>query len=250
MTVTSASDSLILNDYIAKQKAAAAAANTSTSSTTETSITKVTGDFNTFLKILTTQMKNQDPTAPMDANTFTQQLVQFSSIEQQINANGKLDNILKALNSNGITPLMSYVGQYVEAESTGKLAVQGGSAKLAYDLPKEAQSVKISVQDGTGKVIATIDGTKTSGMNRVAWDGTLDSGGKAKDGTYKFVLTAKDSAGEAIKVEDVRIIGAVTGIETDSSGAAILKIGDLSVKDTTVKSVFANISTTAGSSSG
>jgi len=236
MTVSSVSDSTILNDYIAKQTAA-------TTATTTTSSAKSTlvGNYDTFLKILTAQLKNQDPTAPMDASKFTEQLVQYSSVEQQIATNDKLDSMLKALNSNGITPLLSYVGQYTESKTTENLVVQGGQALMAYTLPSAAQSVSISVQDSSGNSIATIDGPTTKGLNRVAWDGTLSDGTTAADGVYKFVLTAKDSSGTALTVDDKRVIGQITGLETGTDGTVKLKIGSMDVKDTDILSVFGSV---------
>jgi len=240
MTTSSVSDSTLINNYIASQTAATTTATTTTSSAQSTLI----GNYDTFLKILTAQLKNQDPTSPMDASEFTQQLVQYSAVEQQIATNDKLDSILSSVNSNGITPLLSYVGQYTESKTTDELVVQGGTALLGYTLPSAAQSATISVQNSSGDVIATIDGTTTKGLNRVAWDGTLDSGSAASDGVYKFVLTAKDSSGAALSVTDLRTIGKVTGLETGTDGTVKLKVGDLSVADTDVVSVFASVGTT------
>ncbi|MFA6280802.1 MAG: flagellar hook capping FlgD N-terminal domain-containing protein [Bdellovibrionales bacterium] len=239
MALSSVADSTLIGNYAASQTAATKAATETTSAAKSTLI----GNYDTFLKILTAQLKNQDPTAPMDASQFTQQLVQYSSVEQQLATNDKLDKMLTALNSNGITPLLSYVGQYVETAANGQMVVQGGTAKLAYNLPAQASSVAISVQDSKGNVVAQINGPTAKGLNRVAWDGTLDSGETAPDGTYKFSLVSKDMSGEAMTVDDTRIIGLVTGIETDSAGATTLKIGDLSVKDTAIKSVFAAVGT-------
>lgn len=243
MTLSSVSDATLINNYIASNSTSNAAVTT----TSEAKSTLI-GNYDTFLKILTAQLQNQDPTAPMDASEFTQQLVQYSAVEQQLSTNDKLDSVLAALNSNGITPLLSYVGQYTESTASGKLVVQGGSAKLAYTLPSEASNVVISVQDTKGNVVAKISGTTTSGMNRVAWDGTLDSGETAADGTYKFVLSAKNASGEALEVSDVRIIGLVTGIETQADGSVVLKVGDMAVKDTDVKSIFAAVTTAEGAS--
>ena len=237
MSLSSVSDSNLINNYIASQQQTTSTTTTATSEDKKTLI----GSYDTFLKILTTQLKNQDPTSPMDASEFTNQLVQYSTVEQQLATNEKLDDMLKALNSNGITPLLSYVGQYTESATTDKLVVQGGQALLAYNLPSKAQSVTINVQDSAGKVGAKIDGTTTTGLNRVAWDGTLDSGEQAADGVYKFVLTAKNGNGDTISVTDTRMIGQVTGIETNSAGDVVLKIGEMEVVDTDVMSVFGSV---------
>ncbi|MDX9690075.1 MAG: flagellar hook assembly protein FlgD [Proteobacteria bacterium] len=242
--VSAVDNSTLINSYITQQEATAKAA----AAKATDSKSALMGNYDTFLKILTTQLKNQDPTSPMDASEFTNQLVQYSTVEQQIASNDKLDSILTALNSNGITPLLSYVGRYTESTADGKLVVQGGQSMLAYDLPSTATNVTLSVQDSKGNVIAKIDGTTTKGLNRIAWDGKLDSGEQAADGVYKFVLAAKDSTGAAIELDDVRVIGMVTGIETASDGTTTLKLGDLSVSDTNIKSVFASVGTSGSGS--
>jgi len=233
--MTSVENSTILNNYVSSQATA----------TTAKESKSLWGDFDTFLTVLTAQLKNQDPTEPMDASAFTQQLVQYAQVEQQISSNDKLDSILGTINSNGITPLLNYVGQYVEAGSTGKMVVQNSSAMMAYVLDSEATGVSISVQDDKGNSIATIDGTTTSGLNRIAWDGKLADGTTAVDGAYKFVLTAKDSAGEVMEVSDIRIIGQVSGVETDAKGKISLKMGELTLADTDIMSVFAAVGTSS-----
>ncbi len=244
-SVSSVDGQAILDSYIASQSATTAATTTSSDATTN-----LLGSYDTFLKILTTQLQNQDPTEPMDASEFTQQLVQYAEVEQQIATNDKLDSVLSALNSNGITPLITYVGAYVEATSGGELVVQNSQAMLSYTLPEEAISTTIYVKDDSGDTIATVSGATTKGLNRLVWDGTLDDGTTASDGTYTFSLVAKDSSGEAMEVEDIRVIGYVTGIETESDGTVVLKAGDLSLKDTDIQSVFASIGVKSGDSSG
>lgn len=238
MTVSSATDTDLIAKYNASQTS------TTTKSTAESSQSALIGNYDTFLKILTAQLKNQDPTQPVDASEFTQQLVQYSQVEQQIATNDKLEDVLSALNSNGITPLLSYIGQYTESKTTDELVVQNGTGLLSYTLPSEAQSVTLSVQDSAGKVVATVDAPTESGLNRIAWDGGLDSGETASDGVYKFVLTAKNSNGDAIEVSDMRAIGKVTSIETGTDGKVTLKVGDLNVADTDILSVFNAIGTT------
>ena len=94
----------------------------------------VTGNFNTFLKILTTQLQNQDPTSPMDTNQFTQELVEFSGVEQQLNTNSLLQQLVTASGAGGVKSLLGYVGQFVEAPANNQLLIQGGQADLSYTL--------------------------------------------------------------------------------------------------------------------
>ncbi len=240
-TVSTVDNSALLSDYIASQ---------TESTTTTTKSDSIYSDYETFLKILTTQLQNQDPTEPASVSEFTAQLVQYAEVEQQIKSNDKLDSILSALNSNGITPLMSYVGAYVEAPSNGKLVVQNGQAILAYTLDEAALSSTIYVKNSSGNVIATLTGTTQEGLNRLVWDGLLDSGAQASDGTYSFSITAKDSSGTTMTLSDIRVTGLVTGIETNSAGEIVLKAGDLEIKDTNVGAVWASVGVAQAGSSG
>lgn len=248
MTVSSTTDATnLISQYNATQTSSSSSS--SSSSSTSDAQSTLIGNYDTFLKILTAQLQNQDPTAPVDASQFTQQLVQYSQVEQQLATNSKLDSILTDLNSNGVTPLLSYMGQYTESTTKDDLVVQNGTALLAYDLPSEAQTVTLSVQDDSGNVIATVDAPTAKGLNRIAWDGGLDAGGTASDGVYKFVLTAKNSSGDTIDVSDTRVIGQVTSIETGDDGKVTLKVGDLDVADTDIKSVFGAIGTNSTNTS-
>lgn len=238
-TITTENQSLI-DSYIAQQEEAAAAAET-TVSTDESNLLE---SYDTFLQILTAQLENQDPTEPMDASEFTNQLVQYSAVEQQININEKLDQMLTNQNSNGITPLLTYVGQYTEVAADGELVVQSSQAMMTYNLPSTVTSVTLSIQDEDGNVIASIDGPAEEGLNRFAWDATLSDSTTAEDGVYSYVLTAENSSGDEVTLDDVRIIGQVTGIETDADGDISLMIGDLTVDDADIKSIFASIGVT------
>src|SRR5712675_2430466 len=90
---------------------AAAAAAAATPSGAVTAQKSLSTNFNTFLTLLTTQLKNQDPLAPMDSNQFTQQLVQFSQVEQQINANKNLESLISLTKARGAIDAVSYLGK-------------------------------------------------------------------------------------------------------------------------------------------
>ena len=108
----------------ASTSAATTAASTSAAATAKTSLGK---DFNTFLNMLTTQLKHQDPLSPMDSTQFTSQLVQYSGVEQQINANTNLEKLITLQQANSTSQAISYLNQNVEI-SSDKIPLQGGSA--------------------------------------------------------------------------------------------------------------------------
>src|SRR5258706_3924220 len=101
-------------------------------------------NFNTFLTLLTTQLKNQDPLSPMDSNQFTQQLVQFSQVEQQIDSNKNLESLISLTKTQTTTNAVSYLGKTLTI-TDGTAALQNGAAKWAYSLPSDAASTKLMI---------------------------------------------------------------------------------------------------------
>ena len=197
-----------------------------TTTAAASSLTSVSGNLTTFLKILTTQLQNQDPTAATDTNQFTQELVQFASAEQQINTNTKLDTLIKlGTASNSLNTTLGYINKYVSVTSDGTLPVQNGASEMSYTLDAAANEVKIAVKDSTGKVVATLNGVTTEGTNYVSWDGKDSSGNQLPDGDYKFSINATTPSGATVAVSNVKIFAKVTSVTTGDAGATNLGIG-------------------------
>lgn len=150
---------------------------------------KLAKDLNTFLTLLTSQLKHQDPTSPMDSSQFTQQLVQYAQVEQQISQNEKLDKILTANNNTLSAMGVNYIGKYVEAESSS-VPLQDGVGRFAYGVASTAKTVGILIKDSTGKVVRGIDGSPAAGVHEYRWDGKDDSGNQLPDGSYSLSVTA------------------------------------------------------------
>lgn len=157
--------------------------------TSSDSRNKLAKDLNTFLTLLTNQLKNQDPTSPMDSSQFTQQLVQYAQVEQQISQNEKLDKILTANNNTLSAMGVNYIGKYVEAESSA-VPLQDGTGRFAYGVASTANTVGILIKDSTGKVVRGLDGDPSAGVHEVRWDGKDDSGKQLPDGSYTLSVTA------------------------------------------------------------
>ena len=104
---------------------------------------KLTSNFETFLTLLTTQLKNQDPTAPMDSNQFTQQLVQFSQVEQQIQTNTNLNSLLTQGASMSAAYATSYLGKVVSV-TNGQASLQDGAANWTYTLGAAASEANVT----------------------------------------------------------------------------------------------------------
>src|SRR5690606_24889855 len=137
--------------------------------------------FDNFLLLLTTQLQNQDPLDPLDSNEFTQQLVQFSGVEQQIKMNEKLDLMIAGQAFNEAAQAVGFLGKLVEAEGN-QVDLSGGKAPIAYDLESEADKVEILLANSAGRTVRTISGTAAAGRNELVWDGLDENGAPVADG--------------------------------------------------------------------
>ena len=195
------------------------------------------GNFSTFLQLLTTQLKSQDPTSPMDATQFTQQLVQFASVEQAVKSNQQLTTLTGLLQTSTMTNALDYIGTQVEAR-TAKLSLPAqDSASLRYSLPSEAETATLTVKNASNRVVATIAVDGSKGAHEVAWDGKDANGNRLPAGEYGIELVAKNAKGEAVAPE-LSVRGTVGGIENRKDGLYLL-IGGIAVRADGVSSVMA-----------
>ena len=171
-------------------------------------------DFDSFLQLLTTQLKNQDPLAPLDANQFTQQLVQFSAVEQAIKTNDALGQLLSVMRGAQIARSVDYLGAEVEAEGRTIRLGEGGPARVHYRLDQSAAQVRIEIYDGAGRMVATRQGASGAGSHSLDWNGQSESGAPLPAGLYRVEVVASDAAGQAVPVTTT-IRGVVDGVEID-----------------------------------
>ena len=178
-------------------------------------------NFNTFLSLLTTQLKNQDPLSPLDSNQFTQQLVQMTGVEQQLLTN----DLLKKLVGNtgtGVASAVGLIGKDVRAEGD-TTALTGGKASWIYSLDRAASDVKLEILDSRDRVVRAIaPADNRVGEHTLAWDGKSDGGVVLPDGIYRLRVTAKDVSGTAV-ANRVFADGLVTGVE-QANGQTLLTI--------------------------
>jgi flagellar basal-body rod modification protein FlgD len=214
-------------------------ANTVGTEATSGSRTRLAENFDTFLTLLTTQLKNQDPLSPMDSTQFTQQMVQMTGVEQQLLTNDLLSKLVANSNS-GISTAVSLIGKEVRAVSD-TAALQGGKADWVYDLDQDAQEVKVEVVDATtGATVhsSTLSGDALkAGEHTFTWDGK-DRSGRAlpNGGSYKLRITTKDTTGETIPTA-VYIQGVVSGVE-QADGQTLLTINGARVTWDKVASIY------------
>jgi len=188
----------------------------------------LSGDFNTFLKLFTTQLQNQDPTEPMDTNQITQQLAQFSTVEQQAQTNKNLLTLVKAQQQTQLSTAVSYIGREIETEGNTSTLL-GGQATFSYFLPENGQTAEVIITNSAGRAVFKGQGSLDKGRNLVLWDGTNSFNSEQEpDGKYTITVTATNAAGEKMTV-DTRAVGVVTGVETGEDGALKLTMGDVEV---------------------
>lgn len=182
-------------------------------------------NFDTFLSLLTTQLKNQDPLSPMDSTQFTQQLVQMTGVEQQLLTNDLLEKLV-ANTGSGVATAVSLIGKEVRA-NTDQAALKGGKAEWIYTLERPASDVKAEILDSKGRVVRTIAPTENeSGEHTLTWDGKSAGGSDMPDGTYSLRITAKDSSGTAVP-SNIYADGLVTGVEQQDGSTFITLNGVL-----------------------
>jgi flagellar basal-body rod modification protein FlgD len=183
-------------------------------------------DFNMFLKLLTTQMQNQDPLDPMDTFQYTQQLVQYSQVEQSIQQTGLLRDLLARMTSNDMAQASGLIGREVEFDSTVS-GLGSGPASWSWSVPHKAAAITAEVLDSSGWVVATrtIDPVSTSG--RFDWDGLLAGGNRAQEGAYVLKLSAKDGSGATIPAT-IHSLGKVEQV-VQSQGELWLDVGGASL---------------------
>ncbi len=196
---------------------------TQATSRTDTSRASLVSNFETFLSLLTAQLKNQDPLSPLDSNEFTAQLTQMTGVEQQLLTNDLLTSLLAAQQGAGLNGATQYIGK----DATAAWAVtklEGGSATWSYELGASASEAKLEVLDSSGKVVWTGSAPdRTSGTHDFVWDGKTTAGGQLPDGgVYSLKVTAKN--GTATVESQVLTRGRVTGVEM-YDGAPYLTIG-------------------------
>jgi flagellar basal-body rod modification protein FlgD len=195
-------------------------------SQTASSSGAITGSINMnkddFLKLLVTQLRNQDPMAPEDPKDFVAQLAQFSSLEQQINSNTNLEALAKAIQglqqSQTMAQGVSLLGKTVQG-SGNQVTVTGGTAfDASYQLPQQAKDVVVTIYDSSGNQVRSLDlGSQASGSRTFSWDGKDSKGSKVADGTYTYQVAAQDKAGNALQVSNY-FTGTVEQVYQNSQG--------------------------------
>lgn len=175
----------------------------------------IAGNFDTFLSILTTQLKNQNPLDPLDTNQFTAQLVQFSGVEQQLKTNEFLEALLLNTQTSYRADAVSYIGKQVSASGETAELVDGG-AYWAYNAEANVANATVSIKDAAGNVVYTETGSLNSGPGAFLWDGVGSDGNTKPDGIYTIEIKGTNLVGNEVKVS-TSSVGIVTGVDFSGS---------------------------------
>ena len=207
--------------------------NSGVSFTSATNAGTLANNFQTFLTLLTTQLKHQNPLDPLDTNQFTAQLVQFASVEQQMKTNTQLSSLISIEQSAQSTAAMAYLGSTATVDgSSTKLT--SGAATWTFNADKPA-SATISISDANGNLAYSGSYTLQAGQQNFQWDGKGSNGQQWPDGTYKMTITATDTSGNPVNVSTT-VSGTVDAVDL-TTNPPTLKIGGNSYTTDKIKSV-------------
>ena len=196
---------------------------------------KIEEDLNRFLNLLVTQLQNQDPLDPLDANEFTSQLVQFASVEQQIFQNSNLEKLLNLQETNQISQMVDFIGNRVEYFGQ-ELSLEKGNAEFSYVMPSGVVNANVNISNSAGLNVFFAKGDTTAGKHTVIWDGVDKNGVQQSDGKYSVLVSGTDPQGNLVTIEHL-MVGSVSGAGVDENQVKLF-IGDkITIDQDTVISV-------------
>jgi flagellar basal-body rod modification protein FlgD len=184
------------------------------SSTTGVDQTMIASNFTTFLTLLTTQLKNQNPLDPLDTNQFTQQLVQFAQVEQQMKSNDQLTSLVTLEQSAQSTAALAYVGATVVVDGSST-QLTNSSATWTMNATKPSAAT-VTIADSTGQTAYTGQFSVNAGAQNFTWDGKGNDGKQWPDGAYTMTVTGVDASGQttAISTQVESVVDSVDMTQT------------------------------------
>ena len=203
-------------------------------STSSSDMSALSSNYQMFLQLLVTQMQNQNPLDPMDSSQFTQQLVQYSSVEQQIKANQSLSDLKTMFAVQSVLSFVGYVGKTVTVDSS-TTQLKDGSATWNFNGSAASSEAEIKIYDANGSVVYTTTQKLAAGDGKFEWAGETDSGGIAPAGDYTISITGKDASGKAVTYKS-ETTGQVDAVDFSGS-TPLLSIDGQLISAYLVKSV-------------
>ena len=222
---------------------------TNTNGTPAPQSTGINADFTMFLKLLTTQMQNQDPLSPMDTSQYTQQLVQYSQVEQSMQQSSTLKDILSTLGTQNLTQASSLIGHAVEVDSPVSGLTNTMAAQWSWTTPRTATSVVATITDASGKVVDTRTVEVKGDTGTLAWDGLTSDGKEMPSGKYSLAIKALDASGNEITNTTVHSIGVVNDVQL-ANGSVLVTVNGNEVDSSKLIRIGAAASSGGGTDTG
>lgn len=194
---------------------------------TQASTVGLAEDFSDFLNLLTVQLQNQDPLSPMDTTEFTNQLVAFTGVEQQINTNQRLDDLVALSLGDSFSSTLGYVGRNISYISSEAFYDGNTPVDLSYAITGDSTETTINIFDESGDVVFSQQVSDDDPQETFTWDGTNDNGSAVAAGTYNIRVDAIGADGAPLETTTV-VTGRVTGVETQN-GVNFLLVGERAV---------------------
>jgi flagellar basal-body rod modification protein FlgD len=196
---------------------------------------QIAKDYDMFLRLMTAQLKNQDPLQPLDGTEFVAQLAQFSGVEQQIKTNERLDSLLGALTRSAAEVSLGFLGRTVETASSAVELEAGAPAPFAFEVAQPAKKAVAVVTNADGVEVRKFDVDATlPGRTEAVWDGLDGIGSPASPGVYTIRIQIYDEAGKKV-IEELptltrgRVVEARIG--ADSSMLVLSNGADAALSD-------------------
>ena len=212
------------------------ASSSSTPSLSSTSGATLAGNFQSFLTLLTTQLKNQNPLDPLDTNQFTQQLVEFAGVEQQLKTNDGLTSLISLQQTAQSTQALNFVGK-TAVVSGDTAALSNSSASWELNVPSNS-NVTVNISNSSGQTVFTQTfSSVTAGNNQpFTWNGKGTDGTQWPDGQYKLTATGTDSSGNSVGITS-EVVGVVSSVDLTQS-PPLLNIGGQFYTVSQIKSII------------
>jgi len=193
----------------------------------------IADNFQTFLTLLTTQLQNQNPLDPLDTNQFTQQLVQFAGVEQQLRSNDQLKSLIEIEKSAQATAALAYVGNTVAVDGSTAQFNRSATWNLKAD---KAATAKITITAANGQTAFSGNYSMNEGSTGFVWDGKGNDGVTWPPGAYKLTATAKDPSGNDVAVA-TEVQGVVDSVDLTAT-PALLSINGQNYTTSQIKRVM------------
>lgn len=181
-------------------------------------------DQEVFLKLLLTELQNQDPMNPLEGRDFIAQLATLAQVEQMRKTNESLEILLQYQSSINNAQAVSLLGKKVRAAGD-EFTYSGANVELSFYLEQNAASTDVKIYDSQGKIVRTMSlGAQNEGLVNFKWDGLDNDGNKIPNGNYKFEVAAKDEDGNSVFAQTL-MEGVVSGLSFDADGLHLIVNG-------------------------